>query len=102
LLPKAQTALRAERVHQPPEQVLLQVQAKRAARSRLVPVPFPRLVPVSFQRLVPVSFQRLVPVPFQRQASVSFLRLVLVPFQRQVSSLCRPWARCRSSTQTNR
>jgi len=61
LLPKAQTALLAERVHQPPEQVPLQVQAKRAAWPRLVPVPYPRLVPVPFPRLVPVSFQRLVP-----------------------------------------
>jgi hypothetical protein len=82
LLPKAQTALRAERVHQPPEQVLLQVQAKRAARSRLVPVPLPRLVPVQLPRLVPVSLPRQVPVPFQRQVPASF--------QRQVPALCRP------------
>jgi hypothetical protein len=82
LLPKAQTALLAERVHQPPEQIPLQVQAKRAARSRLVPAPLPRLVPVSFPWQVPVSFQRLVPVPFQR--------LVPVPFQRQASALYRP------------
>jgi hypothetical protein len=95
LLPKAQTALRAERVHQPPEQVLLQVQAKRA-------VLLPRLVPVSLPRLVPVSLPQLVPVPFLRLVPVSFLRRVLVPIQRQASSLCRPWARCRSSTQTNR
>jgi len=74
LLSKAQTALLVERVHQRPEQVPLQVQAKRAAWPRLVPVPFLRLVPVSFPRPVPVPFPRLVPVSFQRQ----------------VSALCRP------------